>query len=186
MSKTARQRIDVIPLLERGYVHVYTGDGKGKTTAALGLALRAVGSGLRVAIVAFMKSGEGGEFETLGQLNGLVHVAHFGTGCFIHSKPDSKELSIAQHGCKAIAQLMESRRFDLMILDEANMAVSCGLLTVDALQELIHSKPDQLELVITGRYAHPRIIEAADLVTEMVEIKHYYQHGVLARPGIDM
>lgn len=186
MSETAQQLTENESMLGRGYVHVYTGDGKGKTTAAMGLALRALGSGLKVAIIQFMKNGGSGEFRALGQFNGHIRVDHFGSDCFIHGEPGKKEVVRAQRGYCAIQKMMDGRRFDLIILDEANMAIWCGLLTVDALLDLIRSKPTKLELIITGRHAHPRIIEAADLVTEMVEVKHYYRKGVQARHGIEM
>lgn len=174
------------PGSNRGYVHVYTGDGKGKTTAALGLALRAAGSGLRVAITAFMKNGAGGEYTMLGQLDKQIRVEEYGSGCFVHGKPATGELNRARQGVRSVERLVESRQFDLVILDEANMAVACGLLKLETLLDLIRCKPTELELVITGRYAHPDVIAAADLVTEMREVKHYYRKGVLARPGIDM
>ncbi|WP_319407344.1 cob(I)yrinic acid a,c-diamide adenosyltransferase [uncultured Desulfosarcina sp.] len=172
--------------LDRGYVHVYTGNGKGKTTAALGLALRAAGSGLQVAIATFMKNGTGGEFGMLEQLKARIQVHDYGSGCFIHGRPAGRETILAQRGCRSIEWLMKSRQFDLMILDEANMAVACGLLNVETLLDLIRSKPAELELVITGRCAHPDVIAAADLVTEMKEVKHYYRKGIQARPGIDL
>jgi len=175
-----------VPESNCGYVHVYTGDGKGKTTAALGLALRAAGSGLRVAIAAFMKNGASGEYTMLGQLDKQIRVEDYGSGCFVHGRPAIGELNRARHGVRCIERLVGSRQFDLVILDEANMAVACGLLKVETLLDLIRCKPAELELVITGRYAHPDVIAAADLVTEMREVKHYYRKGVLARPGIDM
>ncbi|BBO67614.1 cob(I)alamin adenosyltransferase/cobinamide ATP-dependent adenosyltransferase [Desulfosarcina alkanivorans] len=186
MTAPARQTTDTEPGLDRGFVHVYTGDGKGKTSAAVGLAIRALGSGLRVAVAQFMKTPDSGECRILENLDGRIHLAHFGSGCFIHGVPENQDILRARQGYRAIRQMIDRRRFDLVILDEANMAVCCGLLTVDALLDLIRSKPVDLELVITGRCAHPRIIEAADLVTEMVEVKHYYRQGVKARPGIDM
>ena len=186
MRETAWKLEAHVPRLDRGYVHVYTGDGKGKTTAALGLALRAAGSGLRVAVAAFMKNAESGEFALLKQLNAGIQVYEYGSGCFVHGKPARPETIRAQRGCQAISKVMNSREFDLLILDEANMAVACRLLPVESLLDLIHCKPAELELVVTGRYAHPKIVAAADLVTEMKEVKHYYREGIQARPGIDM
>lgn len=122
----------------------------------------------------------------LQRLSAGIQVHDYGSGCFIHGQPASRETIRARRGCRAIKAMMTSRQFDLMILDEANMAVACGLLSVDLLLDLIHSKPAGLELVIAGRYAHPDVIAAADLVTEMIEVKHYYRRGVQARPGIDM
>lgn len=130
MRETAWTINDHVPQLDRGYVHVYTGDGKGKTTAAMGLAMRAAGSGLRAAIAAFMKNGDRGEFGMLEHLNAGFQVYYYGSGCFIHGKPASRETIRAQRGYDSIEQLMNRRQFDLMILDEANIAVACGLLTV--------------------------------------------------------
>lgn len=186
MTEPARQTTETGSRLDRGFVHVYTGDGKGKTSAAVGLVIRALGSGLRVAVIQFMKAADSGECRILERIDGRIHLAHFGSGCFIHGIPENKDILRARQGYRAIQQMIDSRRFDLVILDEANMAVCCGLLSVDSLLDLIQSKPLELAMVITGRYAHPRVIQAADLVTEMVEVKHYYRQGVQARPGIDM
>ena len=186
MMETARQLTKTEYRLAHGYVHVYTGNGKGKTSAAVGLALRALGSGLRVAIVQFMKATVSGECRILKRLDDRIKITHFGSGCFIDGFPESQAIFQTRKDYQAIQQIIDRRRFDLIILGEANTAVCCGLLTVDALLELIRSKPPELELVITGRYAHPRIILAADLVTEMVEVKHYHRQGVPARLGIDV
>ncbi len=186
MSEAVRQLVSSDPRLHRGYVHVYTGDGKGKTTAAIGLALRAAGTGLHTAIVAFMKNGDGGEFSLLKRFSDRIRIAYHGSGCLIHGIPVKNEVIRAQRGVTAIQQLINCRQYDLIILDEANMAAACRLITVDDLLALIRSKPPELELVLTGRYAHPDVIAAADLVTEMQEVKHYYREGVQARPGIDM
>lgn len=144
------------------------------------------GSGLRVVVSVFMKNGTGSEFGMLEHLDAGFQIHDYGSGCFIQGKPADRETIRAQRGYRSIERLMNSRQFDLMILDEANMAVACGLLTVESLLDLIGSKPVELELVITGRYAHPEVIAVADLVTEMKEVKHYYRQGVQARPGIDM
>ena len=186
MTEPAIRLNDHGPQLNRGYVHVYTGDGKGKTTAALGLAIRAVGSGLRVAVALFMKNRDSGEFRILERLGAGIRVHDYGSGCFIQGPPDIAETLRAQTGYRSLKRMMAEGGSDLMILDEANMAVACGLLPAASLMDLIHSKPAELELVITGRYAHPEVIAAADLVTEMKEVKHYYHTGVRARPGIDM
>ncbi len=168
-----------------GYVQVYTGDGKGKTTAALGLALRAVGAGLRVFIAQFVKGAEYSEITAMRQFLPMVTVKQYGRGCFIKGKPDAEDVRLAQSGLAEIREIMKSGNYDLVILDEANIATYFNLITVADLLDLIREKPESVELVITGRKAASEIIEAADLVTEMQEIKHYYQRGVTARLGIE-
>lgn len=169
----------------RGYVQVYTGDGRGKTTAALGLALRAVGAGLRVFIAQFVKGAEYSEITAMRQFLPMVTVKQYGRGCFIKGKPDAEDVRLAQSGLAEIREIMKSGNYDLVILDEANIATYFNLITVADLLDLIREKPESVELVITGRKAASEIIEAADLVTEMQEIKHYYQRGVTARLGIE-
>ena len=172
-------------LLDKGYIHVYTGNGKGKTTAALGLAIRAVGAGFKVFIAQFIKNGEYSEIKALKQFSDSIRIEQFGTGRFIKNKASRQDYAESYRGLKKIRQVLSSGRYQMVILEEANMAVVCGLLTVDDLLDIMSIKPENLELVITGRYAASRIIESADLVTEMKEVKHYYQNGVMARVGIE-
>jgi len=171
----------------RGYVQVYTGDGKGKTTAALGLALRAVGAGLRVFIAQFIKGPEYeySEINALKNYLPMVTLKQYGRGCFITGNPTPEDLELAQAGLREIQTLMAAGAFDVLILDEANIATHFGLLKVEELVELIRQKPPNLEIVLTGRRAAPEIIAIADLVTEMREVKHYYHQGVTARLGIE-
>ncbi len=169
----------------KGYIHVYTGDGKGKTTAAFGLALRAVGAGLRVYIAQFVKGMKYSELNSVKKFNDLITLKQYGRSCFIKRKPEQADIDIAQNGFDEIKEIIKSAKYNLVILDEINIAVSYNLIDEDDLIKLMESKPDDLELVITGRYATPNIIEKADLVTEMKEIKHYYQNGVKARLGIE-
>ncbi len=168
-----------------GYVQVYTGNGKGKTTAAFGLALRAAGAGLRIYIAQFMKMGDYSELKALARFQELITIEQFGTGRFVRGRPAPEEIGAARAGLTAVTHAVNSGQYDMVIVEEGNVAVSCGLLTVDNLLDLITTKPEALELVITGRSADARIIEAADLVTEMREVKHYYQKGVAARVGIE-
>jgi cob(I)alamin adenosyltransferase len=168
-----------------GYVQVYTGNGKGKTTAAFGLALRAAGAGLRIYIAQFMKMGDYSELKALARFQELITIEQFGTGRFVRGRPAPEEVGAARAGLTAVTHAVNSGQYDMVIVEEGNVAVSCGLLTVDNLLDLITTKPEALELVITGRSADARIIEAADLVTEMREVKHYYQKGVAARVGIE-
>lgn len=169
----------------KGYVQVYTGGGKGKTTAALGISLRAAGAGLKVYIAQFMKKGDYSEIKALAKFSGQIRIEQFGTGKFVKGEPAPDEIESCRLGFETAKQAVESDQYDMIILDEANVAASCGLISVDGLAALIDSKPDRLELIITGRGASETVIEKADLVTEMREIKHYYQKGVHARTGIE-
>ncbi|MFH0812341.1 MAG: cob(I)yrinic acid a,c-diamide adenosyltransferase [Candidatus Zixiibacteriota bacterium] len=171
--------------LKKGYVQIYTGDGKGKTTAATGLALRAVGAGMRVFIAQFLKGKGSSEFTALSKLGDSVTFAHYGRGGFIQGEPTEEDKALARKGLEEVRQAMESGKYDVIILDEATMANFFHLLSVEDLLGLIHQKPPSVELIITGRRADPRLIETADLVTEMKEVKHYYTKGVMARKGIE-
>jgi len=171
--------------LKKGFVQIYTGDGKGKTTAAMGLALRAVGAGMKVFIVQFLKKKASSEFIPLAHLSNSITFAQYGKDCLIKDKPTEEDKVLARRGLRDARKAIVSGKYDLVILDEANVAVWFDLLSVDDLLDLIKKKPDHVELVFTGRKADPKLIEAADLVTEMREIKHYYTQGVLARTGIE-
>jgi cob(I)alamin adenosyltransferase len=169
----------------KGYIQVYTGDGKGKTTAALGLAIRAAGAGLKVFIGQFIKMGEYSEIKALKRFEDLITVEQFGRGRFIQGKPSVEDIKAAQKGLEKIIAILSSGEHKVVIMEEANVAVKIGLLSVQDILKIIAAKPQDVELVITGRGADPRIIEKADLVTEMKEIKHYFQQGVAARVGIE-
>lgn len=169
----------------KGYVQVYTGDGKGKTTAAIGLSIRAAGAGLKVYIAQFIKMGDYSEIKALKRFSDLITVEQFGLGRFIKGKPSQEDIEAARRGIDKVRSLMQSSGFDIIILEEANVAIKCGLISVKDLLDIISAKPDHLELVITGRGAVPEIIEKADLVTEMKEIRHYFKKGVQARAGIE-
>jgi cob(I)alamin adenosyltransferase len=167
-----------------GCVHVYTGEGKGKTTAAMGLALRSVGYGRRVFIGQFLKAGVGGELTALARHDG-VDVEHYGRGRFIVSEPDETDRRGARGGISSALEALAGGRYDLVILDEIDVALACGLVTLDDCHRLLDARPDHVELVFTGRAAPPEMIERADLVTEMREVKHYFRRGVRAREGIE-
>ncbi len=169
----------------RGYVQVYTGNGKGKTTASLGLALRAAGAGMKVYIAQFLKKGDYSEIKALERFSDRITIEQFGRGKFIKGKPSPEDIAAGLSGLEKIDRMLTSGRFQIIIMEEANVAVSCGLFPVSRLLDLINKKPDDTELVLTGRGAAPEIIERADLVTEMKEIKHYYHKGVQARIGIE-
>jgi cob(I)alamin adenosyltransferase len=171
---------------ERGYVQVYTGNGKGKTTAALGLAFRAVGRGLRVCMFQFIKgSGIYGEHILAEKLAPLFVIIKSGRPGWVNTQDISEDRKFAQEGLVQATKLLTSGDYDLMILDEINGAAGHGLIDVDQILELIRLKPEKVELVLTGRNAAEQVIEAADLVTEMRAVKHYYKAGVPARTGIE-
>jgi cob(I)alamin adenosyltransferase len=170
----------------KGYVQIYTGNGKGKTTAATGLAVRAAGAGLKVFIGQFIKMGDYSEIKALKErFSDLITIEQFGAGGFIWEKASPEQIQSALKGFHRIKEVMASGEFQVIICEEASVAVSLGLLTVDHLLELISLKPENIEMVFTGRDADLKLIEAADLVTEMTEIKHYYSKGVEARTGIE-
>ena len=170
----------------KGYLQVYTGNGKGKTTAAIGLAVRAAGAGLKVLFVQFIKGGRYSEIKALETLSEHITVRQYGLGRFIKGKPDPRDLRAAQAGLAEVSGMLTDRcSVDVIVLDEANVAVACGLFDTQDLLEVIDRRPEAVEMVITGRGADPRVVERADLVTEMREVKHYYQAGVVARTGIE-
>lgn len=169
----------------RGFVQIYTGNGRGKTTAAIGLSIRAAGAGLKVFIAQFLKQGEYSEIKTLGKFSDLINVEQYGSGRFVKGEPTQDEIDAAQVGLERVERALRSGEYDLIIVEEGNVATACGLFAIQRLLDLIADKPNRMELVITGREAAPAVMEAADLVTEMVEIKHYYQRGVTARKGIE-
>lgn len=171
--------------LEKGYIQVYTGDGKGKTTAALGLTLRAVGYGLKVYIAQFIKGMKYSEIKALEQFKDSVEIRQFGRGCFIRTLPVQEDIEMAGEGLSEIKKILTSAKYDVVILDEINVALHFNLLKIDDVLELMSLKPENVEIILTGRRVAPQIMEIADLVTEMKEIKHYYAKGVKARPGIE-
>ena len=170
----------------KGLVQVFTGNGKGKTTAALGTVLRAAGHGLKIFIVFFMKGDYSyGEYAALARLPN-VEVSKFGFRRFIdptHIKPEEKEQ--AGQALVAAREAVFSGRYDLVVLDEVNVAVGWNLVDADDVIRLIKEKPPAVELILTGRYADERLLELADLVTEMVKIKHPFDKGIQARKGIE-
>ena len=169
----------------KGYLQVYTGNGKGKTTAALGLSLRAAGAGMKVYIAQFLKQGDYSEIKALERFSDAIVLEQFGLGQFVKGKPTQTEIDTARNGLEKARQQLSSGDYDVVILEEANIAVAVGLFSVKDLMDVIQQKPDHVELVITGRNAAPEVIEKADLVTEMKAVKHYYDQGVQARIGIE-
>ena len=172
--------------LGAGYTHVYTGDGKGKTTASFGLALRAVGNELKVLVIQFMKGPEmTGERRAARHLPGM-EVRPMGRDGLLHPGDImERDRTLATEALESAVSEMTEGRWDMLILDELNTACTLGLVPVERVLQLMDLKPDGLELILTGRGAAKAVVEKADLVTEMREIKHYYQQGVQAREGIE-
>ena len=186
--------------LERGLIHVYTGDGKGKTTAALGLALRAAGCGLHTYVCQFLKGQEYGELEAVhwlvagapdGDARPPITIERFGRPTFVHVSADGtssateEDVRLARAGLDAVRRAMSGGRYEIVVLDEINVALYFRLLTVREVLEVIDNKPDGVELVLTGRRVPDDILARADYVTEMREVRHPYQKGVSARKGIE-
>lgn len=175
-----------MPRLEKGLVQVYTGNGKGKTSAAFGLALRAVGRGLKVYVIQFIKGGfDYGELYVIDKLPNLT-LKSFGRGKFITTKPPEKEdVTLAEQALKLAKKVVESREYDVVVLDEINVALHLRLISLEEVLEIAKNKPRHVELVLTGRNAPNEIVEIADLVTEMIEVKHPFNKGFKARKGIE-
>jgi cob(I)alamin adenosyltransferase len=171
--------------MNKGYVHVLTGNGKGKTTAAIGLAIRAAGAGMKIFLGQFVKKGEFSEIKTLRRLADVITVEQFGREQLVDAKPALEDIEAARRGLERVKQVIASGQYDMVILDEANVAVEFGLFPMLELLGIIINKPQNLELVITGRYAAARIMEMADMVTELHAKKHYYDSGTPARVGIE-
>lgn len=173
-------------LLVKGYIQLYTGDGKGKTTAALGLAFRAAGHGFKTYIAQFMKGQLYGELMA-AKTNPYIMIEQFGQDTFVHlQRATEKDIKLAENGLYKAKQAMLSNNYDIIVLDEINVALYFKLLTIEQVKKFIRLKPDHVELVLTGRKAPQQLIEMADLVTEMKQIRHYYQKGVYAREGIEL
>ena len=171
----------------KGYIQVYTGNGKGKTTAALGLALRAAGHGLRTYIGQFLKGQAYGELAAVRKLKPLIIIGQFGRKGFVHvtENPDEEDIRRARAGLEKCRRAMLSGLYSIVVLDEINVALHFRLLEEKDVLGLLDQKPAEVELVLTGRYAPPSIVRRADLVTEMKDRKHYYARGVRARMGIE-
>lgn len=170
--------------LERGLVHIYTGTGKGKTTAAFGLALRAAGAGLRVAIHQFVKGAPYSENALFRKLKN-VRLVQCGRGCFIKGRPGPKDIACAAKGLAGARKDIMSGRYGMVVLDEANIALKLRLIKAADIIDIIRRKPRHVELVLTGRHCPRSLLKYADLVTEMKKIKHPFDKGVQARRGIE-
>jgi len=171
--------------LEKGYIHIYTGPGKGKTTAALGLGLRAAGAGLKVHMIQFMKGRRYSELDAVEKIPNFT-ISQHGRDEFVSKEnPEQIDIDLAQKGFVKAQEIIKNGKYDMVILDEINVAIDYNLVPLDDLLKLIEEKPEKLELILTGRHAHPELVKIADLATEMLEIKHPYQNGVQARKGVD-
>jgi len=173
--------------MKKGLIQVYTGDGKGKTTAALGLALRAVGHGMKVLMIQFMKgSSEIGEIKAAQKLAPYLTILPMGRGTFVSkANPHPEDIQAAREGFLVARKAIRHKEYDVVILDEINVAVDYGLISISDLLHLLDSKPEEVEIVLTGRNARSELLEKANLVTEMVKRKHYFDEGVPARKGIE-
>lgn len=170
--------------MENGYIQVYTGNGKGKTTAALGLSLRACMSGKKVFFGQFVKGMEYSELKAPQYLPNFT-MEQFGTDCFIYDKPTKADIKAAAVGLKRAGEILKSGEYDVIVLDEINIALFFELFKVEDVIKILKQRDPHVEVILTGRYATEEIIELADLVTEMKEIKHYFNQGVIARVGIE-
>lgn len=178
---------------ERGLILVNTGNGKGKTTAALGVALRAVGQGFKVLILQFIKSGNGyGELAGLAKLGDQVEIRSMGKGFIYYKRDEVGEAELARHKAAAqeawhtLVEEVNSDRWDLIIMDEINNAINYDLIDVNSVVDMLKHKPERLHVILTGRYAKPEIIDVADTVTEMKVVKHAYEKGIKAAKGIEL
>lgn len=171
----------------KGYIHIYTGNGKGKTTAALGLALRAAGSGLKTVVVQFMKGQHYGELDAVKMTGDLITIEQFGHPAFCRfgETPDPEDVRRAESAFARVREIMAARACDILVADELITSVLFRLIPEDEVVDVMKNKPDGMELVLTGRGATERMMDAADLVTEMKEIKHYYIRKIPARKGIE-
>ena len=170
--------------MEKGYIQVYTGNGKGKTTAALGISLRSLCAGNKVFFGQFMKGQNYSELKAPEYFKNLT-IEQFGEACFVKGKPSEKDIEGAHKGLARMKQVLTSGEYDMVIFDEINTSLFFHLLEVEEVLTVLENKPVKTEVILTGRYAPQEIMDRADLVTEMREIKHYYNDGVEARVGIE-
>lgn len=170
--------------MEKGYIHIYTGNGKGKTTAALGLALRAACAGKKVYMGQFVKGMKYSEVKAEEYLPNFK-IEQLGRSCFIDRVPEQADIDAAKSGLERCSELLSKGEYDVVILDEINIALYFKLFSVEDVLKMLEKRAPHIEIILTGRYAPKELIEIADLVTEMKEVKHYYTQGVMARKGIE-
>ena len=177
--------MDFAMSLEKGFIHVYTGNGKGKTTAAIGLGVRATGEGLKVYMIQFMKGRRYSEIDALDHIQNFT-VVQFGRDEFVSKKnPEQIDIDLARKGFEHAKKIINNGEHDVVILDEINVAVDYNLIPLNDVLQLLEEKPKKVELILTGRYASPEVVKQADIVSEILEIKHPYQNGIESRKGID-
>lgn len=167
-----------------GYIHLYTGNGKGKTTAALGLAIRAVGANKRVFIGQFVKGMHYAELESIARFPEII-LKQYGLDCFIENQPTQDDINAARNGLSEIAEIIRQNKFDMIILDEICIALYYHLFEIDEVINLLSERTSETEIILTGRYAPKELYDISDLITEMKEVKHYFHQGVIARKGIE-
>lgn len=177
--------MDFAMSLEKGFIHVYTGNGKGKTTAAIGLGIRATGEGLKVYMIQFMKGRRYSEIDALDHIQNFT-VVQFGRDEFVSKEnPEQIDIDLARKGFEQAKKIINKGEHDVVILDEINVAVDYNLIPLNDVLQLLEEKPKKVELILTGRYASPEVVKQADIVSEILEIKHPYQNGIESRKGID-
>lgn len=166
------------------YVHVYTGNGKGKTTAAFGVAIRSLYANKKVYVGQFIKSMKYHEVALENDFDNIT-IKQFGDTCFIEKDPTEKDIQMGKDGLEEVNKIIQSDKYDLVILDEITIGLYYKLFSVIDVIDILKARPENTEIIITGRYAPQELIDYADLVTEMKEVKHYYKQGVMSRDGID-
>lgn len=173
-------------MLKNGYLQIYCGDGKGKSTASLGVALRILGAGGKVFYAQFIKGKSlSSEFNILNQFKENFSYHSYGLGRFIKSEPHIEDIEVAEKGLKECKEALLSGEYDLVVMDELNGALGCNLFSIEEVLDVINVRNSQTELIITGRNPHKKLLDMADLITEMRVIKHYFDQNVTARVGIE-
>lgn len=172
--------------MQKGYVHIYTGNGKGKTTSAIGLMVRAVGAGKKVYFGQFMKQGNYSEIKMLEERFPEITLEQYGGRLLLGIESDNSDKAIAQEGFKRAQEALHSGKYDMVVLDEIHVVTFLEQLQLEQVISLIENRPENVELVLTGRYANEQVIALADLVSEIAQVKHYFNDGVPARAGIEM
>ncbi len=169
----------------KGFIQVYTGDGKGKTTSAIGLTIRALGAGFKVAFFQFFKPDTSSEVKILKSFSPQLYYRSFGKAKFIKGNFDPEIEKLTLEGWEEVKKLVKSANYNIIVLDEIVYALNWGIISLEEFLEVIKNKPENLEIILTGRHAPKKVIEIADLVTEMRKVKHYYEKGVKSRKGIE-